>query len=361
MATPPETLYAKSGDVSIAYQVVGSGSFDLVVVPGFLSHLDLLWESPFYAAWVNRLASFARVILFDKRGTGLSDRDVGESTLEERMDDLRAVLDAACSNRAAVLAVSEGGALAILFTATYPERVRALVLASSWARQASAPDYPEANGGASIDEWRRIIDTAWGEGRTLKYFAPSLLDVPRHRRFQGRFERAVVSPSAARIHLSWIFDVDVRLVARALQVPTLVLHREGDQTVPVAIGRWLGRNIPNARYFEQPGDHHIPWLGDAEGLLDQVQHFLTGSHEKGDSDRVLATVVFTDIVGSTELVARFGDRVWKEFLDRHHALVRDQLAFSGGLTGGWRPRIRFECVEGRPLTPTVLGIGGWPR
>jgi pimeloyl-ACP methyl ester carboxylesterase len=331
MVATPETKYARSGDVSIAYQVVGTGPLDLVVVPGWISHLDLQWEMPAYAAWVKRLASFCRVILFDKRGTGLSDRDVGDSTLEERMDDLRAVLEAVGSERAAVFGLSEGGLLSVLFAATHPERVRALVLCATFARMTEAPDYPEgAKGRAALDAMTRIIGTAWGQGQTLPLIAPSAQHHEPTRDYMARFERAAASPRAARAHLDWIYEVDVRPVARSLRVPTLVLHREGDRLIHVASGRWLARNVPGARYVEQPGDDHMPWLGDAAGLLDEIQHFLTGSRGAVETDRVLATVLFTDIVGSTGQAVRLGDRRWRELLDRHHTAVRSELTRFGG-------------------------------
>jgi pimeloyl-ACP methyl ester carboxylesterase len=327
MTIPPETRYAKSGDINIAYQVIGNGPLDLVVVPGWISHLDLWWESSSYAAWVKRLASYSRVILFDKRGTGLSDRDVGDSTLEDRMDDLRAVLDAAGSQRAAVFGYSEGGPLSMLFAATYPERVQALVLCATFARGTGAADYPEGKEQQeSFDELLQIIDTAWGKGTSLALFAPSLQYNEAVIPFMQRFERAAASPRAARTHLAWLYDIDVRPVAHSLNVPTLILHRSGDRMVRVAVGRWLAANIPGARYVEQPGDDHAPWLGDAAGLLDEIQHFLTGSRGEVEPDRVLATVLFTDIVGSTGLAARLGDRHWRRLLEAHNRLFRAELA-----------------------------------
>jgi len=322
-----ETRYAKSGDINIAYQVVGAGQLDLVIVPGWLSHLDLSWEGLGYSDWIKRLASFCRVILFDKRGTGLSDRDVGDSTLEERMDDLRAVLDAVGSRRAAVFGFSEGGPLAILFAATYPERVHSLVLCATFARATEAPDYPEgAQQQTKLDALMHIVETAWGQGQSLRLFAPSLSDVDVSLNYMKRFERAAASPRAARAHLRWIYEIDVRPLAHVLRAPTLILHRTLDQVAPVAMGRWLARNIPGAHYVEQPSDDHIPWLGDAMGLADEMQHFLTGSRGEVAIDRVLVTTLFTDIVNSTERAATLGDRAWRNLLDRHHGVVRAELA-----------------------------------
>ena len=322
----PETRYAKSGDVHIAYQVFGEGPFDLVFVPGWISHLDMVWENPLSSWFFRRLASFSRVICFDKRGTGMSDRDAIAPSLEVRMDDVRAVMDAAGSERAVLYGVSEGGPMSILFAATYPERVSALVLNATVARATEAPDYPEgAQMRASLDQCSEMVDTGWGEGRTLSVFAPSHAASEDARRAWGRLERTVISPGAARAYLRILYDIDVRPVLPAVRVPTLVIHRTDDRTVPVALGRWLARNLPGARYVEQPGDDHIPWLGDASSLLDEVQEFLTGTRGEAEVDRVLATVLFTDIVGSTERAAQVGDHRWREVLDRHDALVRQQV------------------------------------
>jgi class 3 adenylate cyclase/pimeloyl-ACP methyl ester carboxylesterase len=323
----PETRYAKSGDISIAYQVVGDGPVDFVVVPGWISNVDFAWEDPLYGDWVQRLAAFSRVILFDKRGTGLSDRDVGDSTLEERMDDLRAVLEAAGSDQAAVMGFSEGGPLSMLFAATYPERVRALVLYATFARFAEAPDYPEGlQLRKSFDALRYALETAWGQGTTLELMAPGLEHNSRARVFMGRYERMCVSPRAGYVHLGWLQDIDVRPVARILQVPTLVLHRAGDRLISARAGRALAREIPMARYVELPGDAHPPWIGDTTALVDVIQQFLTGSRATVEIERVLATVFFTDIVGSTERAVALGDRAWRDLLGRHDAIVRDEIA-----------------------------------
>jgi class 3 adenylate cyclase len=322
----PETRYARSGDVSLAYQIVGDGPLDFVVVPGWISNVDFAWEEPLYGDWVQRLAAFSRVILFDKRGTGLSDRDVGDSTLEERMDDLRAVLEAAGSERAAVMGFSEGGALSMLFAATYPERVRALVLYATFARASEAPDYPE--GAAlrkNVELLRSTLETAWGQGTTLDLIAPGLTQFPRAREFMGRYERMCVSPRAGRAHLGWLLDIDVRFVARTLQTPTLVVHRTDDALIHVELGRALARDIPGARYVELPGDAHPPWVGDTAALVAEIQQFLTGSRVNVEVERVLATVLFTDIVGSTERAVTLGDRAWRDLLGRHHAIVRQEI------------------------------------
>jgi len=323
----PKTHYAKSGDVHIAYQVVGEGPLDLIVAPGWISHLDLHWEMLGFEAWVKRLSRFCRLILFDKRGTGVSDRDVVDSTLEERMDDLRAVLDAVGSTRTAVLGFSEGGSLAMVFAASYPERVQALLLFGTFARVSEAPDYPEGAGfGERMAHLRDLVENHWGEGGMLEVTTPSLSGVAQAREFMERFERATIGPRAALRYLGWIGELDTRPVARGLHVPTLVLHRTDDALIPAAGGRWLGRNIPGARYVELTGDDHAPWSGDTARLVDEMQEFLTGSRAPVEVDRVLATVLFTDIVGATERAVALGDRAWRQLIARHHAAVRAQLA-----------------------------------
>ncbi len=363
----PETRYAKSGDVSIAYQVVGDGPFDLVVVPGWISNVDFAWEDPLYGDWVRRLTAFSRVILFDKRGTGLSDRDVGDSTLEERMDDLRAVLEAAGSERAAVMGFSEGGALSMLFAATYPERVLALVLYATFARVSEAPDYPV---GVMVRRNMEMLgsrlENVWGQGTTIEFMAPRLKDNPRAREFMGRYERMCVSPRAGRAHLGWLLDVDVRPVARTLHLPTLVVHRTSDALIHVELGRALAREIPGARYVELPGDEHPPWLGDTAALVAEIQQFLTGSRVRVEVERVLATVLFTDIVGSTERAVALGDRSWRDLLDRHHAIVRQEIeryrgreidtAGDGFLAAFDGPARAIRCAKGIRDAVRSLGI-----
>jgi len=327
MTSVPLTKYAKCGDISIAYQVAGDAPLDLIIVPGGVSNIEVFWELPDFAAWIMRLASFCRVILFDKRGFGTSDRDV-DSTLEERMEDIHAVLDAVGSSRAAVYGLSEGGALAMLFAATYRERVHALVLDASFARATAAPDYPEGVEQQRVFEaMRKTINDTWGEGASIDFFAPSIKNIPAARQFMAKMERATASPRMARKMWDWMWELDVRPVARALRVPTLVLHRTGDHAVLVSNGRWLAGNIPDARLFEQPGIDHIPWRSNvAADLVEEVRHFLTGSRGPVESNRVLATVLFTDIVGSTEKAVALGDHRWRDLLDNHHAVVRDNLA-----------------------------------
>lgn len=322
----PRTCYAKSGDIDIAYQVMGDGPLDLIVAPGWMSNVDMHWRVLGYEDWVTRMTAFCRLIVFDKRGSGLSDRDVGDSTLEERMDDLRAVLDAVGSARAAVLGFSEGGSLAMLFAASYPERVHALVLFGTFPRAREAPEFPEGRQmAASLNPLMRITEHEWGQGKTLAYISPSLAHIPAAVEFMGRFERAVFSPRAARATLQWVSEIDTRDVACNLHVPTLVMHRADDRLIPVVEGRWLGRHIPGARFVELPGDDHSPWSGDVRLVGDEIEEFLTGSRTQAEIDRVLATVLFTDIVGSTERAVNLGDRDWQTLLQRHHELVREEL------------------------------------
>ncbi len=322
----PPVRYAKSGDIHIAYQVVGGGDLDLVFFAGWISHLDLAWEDPLRAAFYRRLASFSRLILFDKRGTGLSEGHERSSTLEERMDDVRAVMDAAGSQRAALFGLSEGGPLSMLFAATYPARVRALVLCETLVGGTQDPDFAAGTKARRIlASLHEVVDTSWGEGRTLELFAPSLQRVALSRAYMARYERASATPTTAHAHLNWLSDIDVRSVAITLRVPTLVIHREGDRVIPVEMGRWLARNIEDAKYLEQADENHAPWVGAAGELLDAIEEFLTGTHYRPEPSRMLATILFTDIVGSTDTAARLGDRRWAEILDAHHRVVRREL------------------------------------
>jgi pimeloyl-ACP methyl ester carboxylesterase len=319
--TPPETRYARSGAVRIAYQVVGDGPLDLVFVPGFVSNIDLVWDMP-RANFLSRLASFSRLIMFDKRGTGLSDRVAGIAHLEERMDDVRAVMDAAGSERAALFGVSEGGPMSLLFAATYPERAQALVLYGSYAR------HPLLTVESHLQERIAQIDQLWGTGRyTLDRFTPSAACDDEVQRAMARFERQSASPSAAIAILKMNAEIDARHVLPAIHVPTLVIHRVGDRVLPVEAGRHLVGHIPGARYVELPGDNHNPMLEPeiVDRIVGEVEEFLTGSRHEAEIDRVLATVLFTDIVDSTKRAAALGDRQWRALLNRHDEAVRTQL------------------------------------
>ena len=325
---PPPTHYARSGEVSIAYQLIGDGPIDLVVVLGFATHLELQWEMPPFARFFERLASFSRVILFDKRGTGLSDPVAEVPTLEQRIDDVRAVMEAAGSERAALLGVSEGGPMSALFAATHPERVEALVLHGAMGRTTEAPDYPWASPAEALRESAaEFIAPYWGrepEG-ILELFAPTFARDPQAVELTARMERSAASPAMVRQIFEMFLSIDVRGVLASIHVPTLVIHRHGDRVVNRRAGEELARQIPGARYVELPGIDHIPWAGDGDAVLGEIEEFLTGTRSSPEPERVLATVMFTDIVGSTERAAELGDARWNELLAAHHAELREQL------------------------------------
>jgi pimeloyl-ACP methyl ester carboxylesterase len=326
----PETRYTRSGNVNIAYQVFGVGAIDLVYVPGWVSNVEENWEDPDYAAFLRRLGSFARVIVFDKRGTGLSDRVAIERlpTLEERMDDVRAVMDAAGSRRAAVFGASEGGNMSLLFAATYPDRTTALVTFGIYAKRIWSEDYPWAP--RPEDRAREIesVEREWGR-LDPSVIAPSAL--PEQRARLARYIRHSASPGAAVALLRMNTQIDVRDVLSTIRVPTLMFQRLDDRDVHIDEGRWIASRIPDARLVELPGDAHVPWLGEIDGFLGEVEEFLTGARPDHVSDRVLATVLFTDLVGSTESAVRLGDEQWRETLTRHHELVRRELTRHRGV------------------------------
>jgi class 3 adenylate cyclase len=323
MPSPPETRYAKSGDVSIAYQVVGDGPIDLVLVPGFVSHLDVDWDDPRHAHFLHRLGSFSRLIRFDKRGTGLSDRPGGLPDLETRMDDVRAVMDAAGSERAALFGYSEGGPMSVLFAATYPEMATALVLYGTYAKRSGpGEDYPWAATWEERQGYAKQIEEDWGSDADLHRICPGA-DEAMARWWCAR-ARAAASPGAARDLILMNSLIDVRHVLAVVQVPTLVLHRSGDLDAQVDEGRYIAEHILGARFVELPGADHAPWI-DADQVVDEIEEFLTGARPAPESDRVLATVLFTDIVGSTQRAVELGDRRWRELLEAHNEAVRVQL------------------------------------
>ncbi len=313
---PPETRYARSGDVHIAYQVLGDGPLDLVFVPGFVSNLEHHWEDPGFSHLLHRLATFCRLIQFDKRGTGLSDHvPVSDlPSLEARMDDVRAVLDAIGSKRAALLGCSEGGPLAMLFAATYPERTRALVLYGAYAHFHSWVMPPER-----LEEFIARAETVWGRGDMLINFAPGMRQNERFRDWWARFERLGASPAAATALARMNADVDVRRVLPTIRVPTLVLHRTGDVRVNVAAGRYLAQSINGARYVELTGSDHLIWVGDVDRIVDEIEEFLTGGHGASAAvaaaERVLATVLIAEVVASGE--SETDDRAWLARLDHY--------------------------------------------
>ena len=328
----PATRYARSGSVNIAYQVVGDGPFDLIWVPGWISNVEASWDVPEYAHFLNRLASFSRLILFDKRGTGMSDPVPLDRlpSLEERMDDVRAVLDAAGSERAAVFGSSEGGNLSILFTATYPERVRALVLGAAYAKRLWSPDYPWAPTVEQRERETEAIERGWGEEMDISTLAPSAESDPVAKRRIMAFFRRSASPGAAAALNRMNALMDTRAVLPTISVPTLLVQRRGDREVNVEEERWIASQIPGAKYVELDGDDHVPWTGNVDEFVDEVEEFLTGIRRERFAERVLATVLFTDIVDSSERAAALGDRAWAELLECHHQLVRRELARFGG-------------------------------
>jgi pimeloyl-ACP methyl ester carboxylesterase len=330
------THYARSGEYHIAYQLIGEGP-DLVYVPGWVSNIELMWDEPVLAGVLRRLAGFARVILFDKRGTGLSDPvDVTRLPgLEERMDDVRAVMDAAGSEKATLLGHSEGGNLCCLFAATFPERTTGLILVSSYAKRAWSEDYPWA----PTPEEREIeiqgTKELWGDPDALPaYMLGARAEDAAFRQWLSRYFRLSASPQAAATLLEMNTDIDTRSILPSIQVPTLCIYRTHDEDVKIDEGRWIASQIPGAKLVELPGSSHIFWADDPTPLVDEIEEFMTGTRETAAPERVLVTVLFTDIVGSTEMAARMGDRAWRAQLERHNAAIRRELDLYRGQERG---------------------------
>jgi class 3 adenylate cyclase len=323
----PETRYARSGGVHIAYQVVGDGALDLVYVPTWISQVEHYWEEPTIARYFNRLASFSRLIMFDRRGSGLSDPVLNAPTLEEQMDDVVAVMDAAGSERAAVFAQLEGGAMAALFAATHPERTTALVLYEAMPRMSWAPDYEWA---LRPEERRAALLNNWGDGSRVLALAPRSSRNPRLRHWFARLERLAASPGTAAALMMMNAEVDVRAVLPTIQAPTLVLHRADDKFVDIRHSQHLAEHIPGALYVELPGDEALSFGSDTQPLLDEIEEFLTGAVHAADSERILATVMFSDIVDSTKRAAEIGDRRWRDLLESMEgAVMRELVRFRG--------------------------------
>ena len=314
------TRYAKSGDVHIAYQVFGEGP-DLIMAPGFVSHVEHLWDEPRLARWLNKLGGFSRVVLFDKRGTGLSDRVAHLPHMDERMDDLRAVMDAVGIERASLLGVSEGGSLAALFAASHPERIQSLVLLGSFAQ------FRRTTTDEAFDRMIRYMDDAWGTRKILRAFAPSKADDAALKQWWGKFERLGASPSAAIALMRMNCEIDISGILPSIRIPTLVIHRTKDTLISVEGGRELAAGIPGARLVELPGADHLFFVDDAsDRAIAEIEEFLTGSRSAPVVDRVLATVVFTDIVDSTKRADTKGDQAWRDLLEAHDTTVRSELA-----------------------------------
>jgi len=317
--------YAKSGDLHIAYAVEGDGPVDLVWIPPWISQVEYLWSEPSLERVLARFTEFARVITFDRRGSGLSDPFWGAPTLEEQMDDVLAVMQAAGSERAAICGTLEGGPMAALFAASYPDRTEALILYATFARATWAPDYDWA---WPAEERNRVMDEAlahWGEGRLAASVAPSRAGDPAFMDWAGRLERLAASPATIRRIIELIGEFDVRDVLPSIRVPTLVLHRSGDSFIKVDHSRYIASKIPGSRYVELEGDENLFSTGDWEGVLGEIEEFLTGTRHDREPDRMLATVLFTDICDSTRKAAEMGDRGWRFLLERHDALFRQAL------------------------------------
>ena len=314
--------------MNIAYQVVGDGPRDLVYVPGFVSNIEVMWEDRGLAGFLDRLAAFSRLIIFDKRGTGLSDSVPVDRlpTLEVRMDDLRAVMDAVGSERAFLFGHSEGGNMCVLFAATFPERVGGMILTGSYAKRIRSDDYPWAPTReerlAEIEE----VEQHWGEETTVGAYAPSRADDPSFQAWLQRYSRLSASPQAAAALMRMNSEIDVTTILPTIRVPTLLLYRQGDGDVNVEEGRYIASRIHEARLVELAGADHFFWAGDSDTMLGEIEEFVTGQRTAAPSERVLATVLFTDIVGSTRMAVDLGDREWRDLLGRHNAMVRSELA-----------------------------------
>jgi class 3 adenylate cyclase len=327
----PETHYAKTDDrVHIAYQVFGDGPFDLVVVPGFISHLELHWEDEAIARALRRLGSFSRVIMFDKRGTGMSDRTERLPDIDRRMLDIEAVMQAADSEHAALLAVSEGGPMAVLFAAAHPERTRALVLLNAYARITACPDHEIGMPTELVYQFAQYLEPRWGTGVGLAAWAPSVAHDAAARESFARLQRLAASPGSAVALMSSYLDIDVRPALPLVNAPTLVMHRTGDRMVPFVHGQYLAEHIEGARLVELPGTDHFWWTEGTDQILDETEEFLTGARSVPEPDRVLASVLFTDIVDSTRRAAELGDRSWRLLLNRHDAFSERQVERYGG-------------------------------
>ena len=327
MADIPSTHYVKCDDVHIAYQVIGEGPFDIMFVPGFVSNVEELWQSPDRSTFFRRLASFSRVIIFDKRGTGMSDRGSQIFTLEQRMQDMQTVLNKVGSERAALFGISEGGPMSLLYAATYPERTSALVLYGSYAKRAWSADYTF---GWKDERWKQVFDNIenyWGtpRGISVAMWAPSIANDLRASEHLAAYFRASASPGAAVAIMKMNREIDVRHILPVTRVPTLVLHRTKERVIDVEHARYVAHHIPFARLVELAGEDHMPWFGDQDSILDEVEQFLTGRRHAHEPDRVLATVLFADIVDSTAQAAALGDSSWRELRNAFYARVRRVL------------------------------------
>ena len=339
----PETMYAKSGNVNIAYQVVGDAPLDLVFVMGWVSHLEYFWKEPSFAHFLQRLSSFSRLILFDKRGTGLSDRVPNNElpTLEQRMDDVRAVMDAAGSERAALIGVSEGGPMCSLFAATYPEKTLALVMIGTYAKRVRDDDYPWAPTAEERQHFFNEMREHWGGPVGLEERAPSVASDPQFRDWWATYLRMGASPGAALALTEMNAAIDVRKVLPTIRVPTLVIHRTGDECLKIEEGRYVAKHIPGAKLVELPGNDHLPFVGDQESILNEVEEFLTGVRHQPEPDTVLATILYMRIVNSDEHMGRLGNDRWDELLRRLRSHIQKEIEWFRGR--------EVDMVGDRPL------------
>ena len=322
----PETRYARRGDDYIAYQTVGNGPPDILFMSAWFSHVDGRWEEPRFAAMLNRIATMGRLIVFDKRGSGASDPlAAAEPTWEDWADDISAVLDATDSERATVIGVGDSGPLAMLFAASHPQRVTSLVLINTGARLVQGPDYPWGLTDDEVEHFLRRTRETWGTGGIADVFSPSASSDERYRQWWARYQRMGSSPGRSTTMARLVFGVDVRNVLSTIHVPTLVIHRKDFRFFPVELGRYLGEHITNAKYVELPGADGFIYLGDTDAILSEVEEFVTGSRRSPEADRILATILLTDMVGSTDRAARLGDQRWRAVLDTHDDIVRAQL------------------------------------
>jgi len=322
--------YARSGDVNIAYQVVGSGSIDLVLVLGWVSHLAYVWELPALARFLNRLASFSRLILFDKRGCGMSDRVHPLPTLEQRMDDVRAVLDAVGSQKAALLGISEGGVMSALFAATYPERTAGLIIDGSYPSALRRPDYPWGVTEDQLEQRFSRVKDVWGKVAGMDRYAPSQVEKPEVANWWTTFMQMSASPGDAEDLLRMNNFIDIRDALPAIRVPTLIIHARGDRVAPFEAGRYFAEHIPNANFLQLESDDHWPYFGDADQVIGEVQEFLTGVRSGPPPETMLATALCTDVAQAGAHAIWLGDKRWNQLVDRHHSVVRKALSRYSG-------------------------------
>ncbi len=365
----PETKYTTAGEVSIAYQVFGTGDRCLLMSRGYATHLDMDWDSSLWVSFAEGLGAFARVITFDKRGTGLSDRASEVPTMEQRVDDMRAVLDDAGVERATLFGISEGAPMSLLFAATHPERVESLVLYGGMARATWAPDYPWATDTeALLESAQEFLLPHMYTGTDIEIWTPSYADDVEMQRYVAKYRRASASPGAMATLFLMFLEVDVRDLLPSIHVPTLVIHRYGDRVVNRHAGRYLAEHIASAKYVELPGQDHLPWAGDAASIISEIREFVTG--ERGpapEPDRVLATVMFTDIVDSTGRAVRLGDAAWREVLIRYQHAVAVEVGRhrgrelkslgDGALATFDGPGRAIACAKAIRARATELGLG----